>query len=145
MLAVCGQTKAALVRALGADEAIDRRANLLEVISTESVDVVLDVVAGAEWPKLLEVLKRGGRYVTVGAIAGPVVELDVRTLYLKDLTLMGCTYQAPGIFENLIGYIERGEIRPLVAATYPLTEIVAAQKAFLAKEFVGKIVLVPPA
>ena len=35
---------------------------------------------------LLEVLKRGGRYVTAGAIAGPIVELDVRTLYLKDLS-----------------------------------------------------------
>ena len=47
------------------------------------------------------------------------------------------------VFGNLVGYIERGEIRPLVAATFPLAEIGAAQEAFLAKRHVGKIVLVP--
>ena len=78
-----------------------------------------------------------------GAIAGPVVALDLRTLYLKDLRLIGCTVLEHGIFANLIGYIERGEIKPLVAATYPLAEIVAAQTVFLTKAHVGKIVLLP--
>ena len=45
--------------------------------------------------------RRGGRYATAGAIAGPLVELDVRTLYLKDLTLFGCTFQEEEVFENL--------------------------------------------
>ena len=44
---------------------------------------------------------------------------------------------------NLIGYIERGEIKPLVAQTFPLRDIHAAQEAFLGKEFVGKLVLIP--
>ena len=57
---------------------------------------------------------------------------------------MGCTYQEAGVFENLIGYIERNEIHPVVAGTYPLTEIVEAQQFFLAKQFVGNIVLLPP-
>lgn len=144
VIASCSASKAMAVRGLGADSVIDRRVDLQGLLDTESVDVVLDVVAGTEWPKLLDVLKRGGRYVTMGAIAGPLVELDVRTLYLKDLTLMGCTYQEEGVFENLLGYVEREEIRPIVAATYPLVEIVAAQEAFLAKQFVGKLVLVPP-
>ena len=76
-----------------------------------------------------------------GAISGPVVELDLRTLYLKDLRLVGCTVLEPDVFPNLIGYIERGEIKPVIAATYPLAEIVAAQEAFLTKRHVGKIVL----
>ncbi len=75
--------------------------------------------------------------------AGLVAELDVRTLYLKDLTLMGCTNQEPVVFENLIRYIEADEIKPLVAGTYPLAEIVAAQQRFLTKDFVGKLVLIP--
>ena len=89
-------------------------------------------------------LRRGGRYATAGAIAGPLVELDVRTLYLKDLTLFGCTFQQDEVFENLVSYIERGEIRPLVAKTFPLSEIRQAQTEFLAKAFTGKLVLVPP-
>ncbi len=83
--------------------------------------------------------------MTAGAIAGPLVELDVRSLYLKDLTLIGCTFQDDVVFENLVGYIERGEIRPLVAKTFPLAEIAAAQQVFLDKKFTGKLVLIPPA
>ena len=47
------------------------------------------------------------------------------------------------VFPNLIGYIERGEIRPVVAKTFPLIEIVAAQQEFLRKAHVGKFVLIP--
>jgi NADPH:quinone reductase-like Zn-dependent oxidoreductase len=87
---------------------------------------------------------RGGRYATAGAIGGPMVELDVRSLYLKDLTLFGCTFQEDIVFENLVGYIEAGEIRPVVAKTFALKDIVAAQETFLAKQFTGKLVLIPP-
>ena len=72
------------------------------------------------------------------------MELDVRTLYLKDLTLIGCTFQEDVVFENLIRYIEDDEIKPVVAGTYPLKDIVAAQKDFLNKSFIGKLVLIPP-
>jgi len=132
------------LRALGADRVIDRNSDLVAAIGANSIDVTVDLVAGAGWPALLEVLKRGGRYVTAGAIAGPLVELDVRTLYLKDLTLIGCTFQDDVVFSNLVGYIERNEIRPLVSATFPLNEIALAQQEFLAKKFFGKLVLIPP-
>ena len=117
---------------------------LLDHVTRESVDVVVDLVAGPAWPELLDVLRRGGRYVTAGAIAGPMVNLDVRTLYLKDLTLIGCTFQDGAAASNLVSYIERGEIRPVVAATYDLHDIVRAQEDFLAKGFTGKLVLIPP-
>ena len=47
----------------------------------------------------------------IGAIAGPIVEFDLRTFYLRDLTFMGATIVPPGVFADLVGYIERGEIR----------------------------------
>ena len=46
--------------------------------------MVIDLVGGAHWSVLLQVLKRGGRYATSGAIAGPLAELDLRTLYLTS-------------------------------------------------------------
>ena len=144
VVAVAGATKADTVRAVGADEVVDRRSDPVAAIGRDSVDVVVDLVAGSSWPRLLDVLRRGGRYATAGAIAGPLVELDVRTLYLKDLTLFGCTFQEDEVFENLVSYIERGEIRPVVAKTFPLSEIRRAQTEFLAKTFTGKLVLVPP-
>ncbi|MEM7226935.1 MAG: alcohol dehydrogenase family protein [Pseudomonadota bacterium] len=142
--ALASAAKTDEVRALGADQVVDRNADLSAVLGPDSIDVAIDLVAGPGWPRLLEVLTRGGRYATAGAIAGPIVELDVRTLYLKDLSFFGCTFQDDVVFENLIGYIERGEIRPLVAKTYPLSEIRQAQEDFLAKGFVGKLVLLPP-
>lgn len=96
------------------------------------------------WPSLLDVLKRGGRYTAAGAIAGPIVEFDVRTLYLKDLSFFGCTFQEDVVFENLVTYIENAEIRPVVAKTFPLSDIGQAQEEFLAKKFTGKLVLIAP-
>jgi len=133
------------VRALGATRLVERGADLVAELGVESVDVVIDLVAGPGWPQHLEILRKGGRYAVAGAIAGPLVELDVRTLYLKDLSLFGCTFQEDIVFENLIRTIERGDLRPLVARTYPLADIAAAQSDFLAKKHTGKLVLVPPA
>lgn len=144
VIAVAGTDKHAAVLALGADRVLERHVNLEQAVGRESVDVVIDLVGGAQWPVLLQVLKRGGRYATSGAIAGPLVELDLRTLYLKDLHLLGCTFQEDHIFDNLVGYIERGEIQPAVAKTYPLHEIAQAQHDFGEKNFVGKLVLTLP-
>ena len=88
---------------------------------------------------MIDALRDHGRYVAAGAIAGPIVELDLRTLYLRDLTLMGSTYQSDNIFTDLVGYIERGEIRPVVAETFALEDLRSAQEAFLGKAHVGKI------
>ena len=144
VVALASSAKAKEVRALGADRVVDRGVDLVAALGEDSVDVVVDVVGGEQWPYLLDVLRRGGRYVTAGAIAGPIAQLDLRTLYLKDLTLLGCTFQEDVVFENLISYIEAGEIRPHVAAVFPLQDIVRAQEAFLAKTFTGKLVLTIP-
>ena len=143
VVAVASEAKARMVQEIGADEVIHREDKLIDSIDNESIDVVIDLVAGESWGELLEVLKKGGRYAASGAIAGPIVELDVRTLYLKDLVLIGCTFQDRQVFQNLIGYIERNEIKPLVSKTYPLRGIVNAQKDFVSKKYVGKLVLLP--
>lgn len=145
VIGIASASKADDVRTAGADEVLDRDADLVQALGRNSVDVVIDLVGGDGWPPLLDVLKVGGRYATAGAIAGPLVELDVRTLYLKDLSFFGCTFQEDEVFENLVSYVERGEIRPIVAKTFPLEQIAQAQEMFLAKEFTGKLVLIPPA
>lgn len=144
VIAVASAAKKADVKALGADQVLDRKSDLLAELGEGSIDVVVDLVAGEIWPVYLDLLRRGGRYATAGAIAGPLAQIDIRTLYLKDLTLFGCTFQEDEIFENLVSYIERGEVRPVVAKTYPLSDIAQAQEAFLTKKHTGKLVLVPP-
>lgn len=144
VIAQCSASKASEVMALGADRIIDRKADLVSILGENSVDVVVDVVGGDDWPNLLRVLRLGGRYAIAGAIAGPIAEIDLRTLYLKDLTLYGCTFQEAEVFTNLISYVESGDIRPVVAKTYPLNEIHQAQEDFLSKAHIGKLVLIIP-
>jgi NADPH:quinone reductase-like Zn-dependent oxidoreductase len=143
VLAVAGMSKLDKVAQLGASGVLPRDSDIRACLGTNSVDVVIDVVGGSQFGSLLEVLRREGRYAVAGAIAGPIVALDLRTLYLKDQRLLGCTIPDRPVFANLIGYIERGEIRPIVARTYQLSAIVEAQREFLCKQHVGKIVLLP--
>ena len=144
VIAQCSKEKVQKLKKIGVDKTVSGGNNLVEEIGKNSVDVVIDLVAGPKWKQILEILKPGGRYATSGAIAGPIVELDLRTLYLKDLTFFGCTFQPKEVFLNLIRYIENNEIRPLVSKSYPLNEIRKAQKDFISKNFFGKLVLIPP-
>ena len=98
---------------VGADVTVARGDDILAELPRNSVDVVIDVVGGPQWPQLIDLLKTRGRYAVSGAIAGPLVELDLRKLYLRDLALLGCTAQDGNVFPDLVGYLERGEIRPV--------------------------------
>lgn len=117
--------------------------NLRAALGDEKITVVADIVGGSYWPVLIDVLERGGRYTCSGAIAGPMVELDLRTFYLRDLTFTGSTVITPEVMPNLIRYIENGEIKPALAATYPLDQLREAQAAFIAKKHTGNIVVTP--
>jgi NADPH:quinone reductase-like Zn-dependent oxidoreductase len=142
--AIAGREKMDQVRSVGADQVIARGDDIVIALGEETVDVVVDNVAGPAFDGMLKVLKRGGRYVSSGAIAGPLVTLDMRDFYLKDLTLIGCTAWDEPVFPNLITYIENGEIRPLLAKSFRLEEIAEAQREFTEKKHVGKFVLIPP-
>jgi len=117
--------------------------NLRSALGDEKITVVADIVGGPYWPVLIDVLERGGRYTCSGAIAGPMVELDLRTFYLRDLTFTGSTVISPEVMPNLIRYIEQGEIKPVLAATYSLDQLREAQAAFIAKTHTGNIVVCP--
>ncbi len=153
VIAVTSASKVDDLRAMGADACVDRAVDDLAAAVADAanalggdgrIDVLADVVGGPDFAPLLELVRRGGRYTTAGAIAGPIVDLDLRTLYLNDLELYGCTVYEPEVFENLIGYVQRGEVAPVVAATWPLAEFGAAQEAFTAKSHVGAMVIEIP-
>lgn len=139
VVAMASASKIDAVLGLGAHEVLERG----HTPESQSFDVVVDNVAGPGFPSAIDSIRRGGRYVSSGAIGGPIVELDMRTFYLRDIRMIGCTAWDEPVFPNLVRYIERGEIRPVVAKTFPLTDIVQAQQEFLTKTHVGKFVLIP--
>lgn len=144
VIAMASEAKHDAVARLGPDRILPRAPeNLRTTLGDEKITVAGDVVGGPYWPTLIDVLERGGRYTCSGAIAGPMVDLDLRTLYLRDLTFTGSTVIDLEVMPNLIRYIEAGDIQPALAATFPLRDLVAAQTAFIAKEHTGNIVVLP--
>lgn len=144
VVAMASEGKHNEVAKLGADRLLPRAPDdLRAALGAEKITVVADVVGGSYWPELIDSLERGGRYTCSGAIAGPMVEMDLRTFYLRDLTFTGSTVIDPEVMTNLIRYIEAGAIKPALAATYPLENLREAQAAFIAKKHTGNIVVIP--
>lgn len=143
--AVTSPAKAEAVRGLGADVVVTRDGGPVPASAVEaaggSFDVVADVVGGPDVAGWWRALRRGGRYATSGAIAGAEVQVDLRVLYLSDLTVIGATAFRPELFAQLVRIVESGRVRPVVAGTYPLEQITEAQAAFERHEHVGSIVL----
>ncbi|WP_050604955.1 alcohol dehydrogenase family protein [Ruegeria sp. 6PALISEP08] len=136
---VTGATKAEVVKSQGAKATFDRD----ESPPQDMFDAVIDVVGGLAWASLILALKPGGHYAVSGAIAGPIVQADLRDIYLRDITIHGCTHQTPEVFGRLVELMNVGRIKPLISRTYPLREIALAQADFQSKTFPGKLVLVP--
>ena len=142
--AICGRAKMTQVEALGADRVLARDGDGLADLPAHMADLVVDNVAGPGFALMLKLIKSGGRYVTSGAVAGAEVSMDLRALYLNNISLLGCTAWAEPVFANLITYIERGDICPMLVKTFALKDIAQAQREFQGKAHVGKFALVPP-
>jgi NADPH:quinone reductase-like Zn-dependent oxidoreductase len=146
VVALSSTAKHPALRELGAHAVIDRDSeevagDVARALGREGVNVVLDPVCGARFGELIGLLRREGRYASCGAIAGPIVTFDARHLIYRDLEFFGATVLPSSVFANLVGYIERGEVRPVVSRRFPLSQLREAQEAFLAKRDIGKIVI----
>jgi len=143
---VVGAGKEKQVLSIGAENIVTRGSkNFVEAVSSatagEPIDVVIDTVAGPLLTDLIEVLKTGGRYATCGAIGGPIVELDMRRIYLKNIEMHGATQGTRRDFAAIRDFVLSGAIKPLLAASFPLQKLGQAQEAFTKKDFVGKLVV----
>ena len=144
VIGLASQSKHESLKSLGADALLPRNPEnlseaLQKAVGRNSVSVVADIVGGEAFGSLIEALECGGRYTCSGAIAGPIVDLDLRTFYLRDLTFTGSTVIPPNIFDDLVRYIERKEIRPMLARSYKLQDLREAQQAFIDKQHIGNI------
>ncbi len=137
---VTSAAKAEAVRAAGAAQVLDRDSALPK----DAFDAVIDVVGGPRWEDVIRAIRPGGQYAVSGAIAGPMVTADLREIYLRDITLHGCTFLPRAVFSQLVDLINAGRVRPLVSKTYPLDRIGQAQDDFQSKRYPGKLVLIPP-
>ena len=143
VIAVVSASKVEQALSLGANKVITRDQGLLDELGESCVDMVVDNVAGDAFASMPKLLARGGRYASSGAIAGPMVSFDMRDFYLKDISFIGCTAWDEAVFPNLIKYVEKNEIKPLLAKTFALKDIAHAQQKFSEKKHFGNFVLIP--
>jgi NADPH:quinone reductase-like Zn-dependent oxidoreductase len=143
-----GDEKLARARELGADHAIDHyrqdiAAEVKKITAKRGVDVVFEHVGVATWPKSLESLAPAGRLVTCGATTGFDAKLDLRFLFSKQWRLLGSFMGTMGELHQVLKFVFRKQLRPVIDRVYPLAEIRAAHERLEAKEQFGKIVLTP--
>ena len=106
VIAIVSEEKSSYAIQAGADKVIPRNSNLLKVLGENNINLVVDVVGGKNFSDFLKIIAPGGRYVSAGAIGNPIVNFDLRDLYLKDISMFGCTTWEEQVFLNLIKYIE---------------------------------------
>lgn len=108
---------------------------------TGGVDLSIDSIGGDVFNALVSLAKGGGRIVTFGATRGPVPEVVMPRLFLKELTVMGSTMGSPQEFREMLALVERYRLRPVVDTIYPLEQAVDAQLRMEKGANFGKIVL----
>jgi NADPH2:quinone reductase len=148
--------KCAACRRVGADVAVNyHEQDYVEVLKKATgglgVDVILDMVGGDYVARNLELAARDGRIVSLSFIKGSHVEIDMLPILLKRLTVTGSTLRPrsaeakASIAENLRAriwpLIESGEIKPLIAARFPLKDAPEAHKLMESSKHIGKIIL----
>ena len=148
--------KCAACVSLGAERAIDYRsedfvAAARDLTAGRGVDVVLDIIGGEYTPRNLDALAPGGRLIVIGLIGGAKTAINLLAVLQKHLTMTGSTLRprtveekgriAAALGEHVWPLIERGEVAPVVHATFPLERAADAHRLIETSAHIGKIVL----
>jgi NADPH:quinone reductase-like Zn-dependent oxidoreductase len=147
VLAITSGSKEGAVLANGAAAVFNRASpDILAEIGAaapDGLDVVADIAGGTGVSTMMPMLRDNGRWVIAGAVAGPVIEFDLRRLYLHNVQLIGSSMHTRVHFRELVALARGGNISPQVSSSFALTEIAEAQAEFSARRHIGKIVLLP--
>ena len=158
VIVTCGSAdKCAAALAIGADHAIDYKANdfveeVSKITDGQGVHLVLDMVAGSYVPRNLKCLREDGRHVTIAVQGGLVAEINMAQVMSRRLTLTGSTLRprsnafkallAQEIYDNVWPDVVEGRLRPEMAKQFPLAEAASAHRLMESGDFIGKIILI---
>src|SRR4051812_45880861 len=139
--------KLAAARGLGADETINHArsdivAEVKRMTSRRGVDIVVEHVGAATFPKSVVACARGGRIVTCGATTGHEPVLNLRHVFWRQLSILGSTMASKSRLFDILDLVAAGRLRPVIHQVMPLSEIAAAHRLLESREVFGKLVLV---
>jgi len=132
--------------ALGADFTLNHKTNnisasIKEITGGQGVDIVFEHVGETTWNTSLKMLGKGGRIVTCGATTGARVEIDIRHLFYKQLSILGSTMGNKIAFENSFELVKSGKLKPVIDRTFPMEEIQAAHQYLEEGAQFGKVMI----
>ncbi len=149
--------KAELIKDLGADVIVNtKKTDITEVLKAEMdaghpVDVAIDCIGGEGMGKCLPYLSHGARWIMIAALAGSITEIDLRTVYVKNVRIIGSTLRsrAPSVKAEILAslvrevwpLVECGRVKPKIWKTFPIEQAEEAQAVLYRNENVGKVVL----
>ncbi|MBI4353051.1 MAG: zinc-binding dehydrogenase [Candidatus Omnitrophica bacterium] len=142
-----GSSKKVLpAKKLGADQVIlyrekDFAEEAKKLTGGRGVDVVFEHVGPDTWPKNLACLARGGRMAVCGATSGPKAEVDIRALFAKQISILGCYMGSLAELHRVLELVETGSLKPTIDKIFPLKEAAAAHRRMESRRNFGKIVL----
>ncbi len=141
-------TKLASLTALGADDVINHsREDVVERVlaatNRQGADVVFDHIGKETWDKSLRAIGKGGRFVLCGTTTGGDVGVDIRRLFMRQVSVIGSYMGTRGDLSEICRLMDRGLLKPVIDSVRPLKEAAAAQKAMLDRTIFGKLILVP--
>jgi NADPH:quinone reductase-like Zn-dependent oxidoreductase len=133
-------------RSLGADHSIngsreDVAKGVLTATGGRGVDVVIENVGQAVWASAMKSLVRGGRLVTCGATTGDQPPADLRRIFIRQLQILGSTLGDFGEFRDLLAFVERTGLKPVIDSEYPLDQVHAALDRLESGAQFGKVAL----
>ena len=141
--------KALKARELGADVLINRAEKpdwgreVFTLTNRRGVDIVVDNVGAATWLSSIRSLARGGRMLVVGSTSGPKLEMDVRYVFAKHISIIGSTMGSRQDFRDVMQLVFARKLRAPVEQVLPLSEAREAQRMLAQGDVFGKIVLKP--
>ena len=148
MATVGSDEKAEKAQKIGADEVIlykrdDFSKKVRKLTQAQGADVIFDHTGQENWEKNILALAKGGRLVTCGATSGAVVNLDLRFLFVRQLSVLGCYMGGFHELKKVLSLMEKGRLKPVVDKVFPLREADQALARMQSRGNFGKIVLTP--
>ncbi|MFB4164094.1 zinc-binding dehydrogenase [Alteribacillus sp. JSM 102045] len=124
---------------MGAEKAIDSNEDWNKELNKEKADLVIECVGAATFQKSLKQVRLGGTIVTFGASAGDIVEIDIRKFFYGQYNLLGTTLGSAEEYREMLRFIERNQIKPIMDHVYPLEQYEEAFQRMEKGEQLGKI------
>lgn len=112
-----------------------------QLTGRRGVDIVFEHVGEATMAGSLRCLALGGRVITCGATTGPKLEIDLRHLFFKNLSVLGATMGSRGDLRRIVELMGSGALHPVIDRVLPLSEVAAAHQAMANREQFGRIIL----